>query len=43
MGTSMSALARIRTDHTAVLYINQMGSGSGHHTKGNAMLIAGSS
>ena len=29
-------------DHTAVLYINQMGSGSGHHTNGNATLIAGS-
>ena len=29
-------------DHTAVLYINQMGSGSGHHTNSNPIAIAGS-
>ncbi len=29
-------------DHTAVMYINQMGSGSGHHTNSNPIVIAGS-
>ena len=29
-------------DHTAVMYINPMGSGSGHHTNSNPIVIAGS-